>query len=87
VRIALFQAAGLMLVILLPAILTLGISFVKQKVAELELLMDRASQKWVIVTLVSYGVMSIVFVWLASPKGDIQDYFIQRVKYISSHAL
>jgi tetratricopeptide (TPR) repeat protein len=87
VKVALLQAGALILLILLPAILTLGISFVKQRVTDLELIMDRASQKWVIVTLVSYGVMSIIFVWLASPKGDLQDYFIQRVKFISSHAL
>jgi len=87
IKIALLQSAILLLLILLPAMLTLGISFVRQKVTHLELIMDRASQKWVIVTLASFVVMGVVFVDLASPKGDLQDYFIQRVKFISSHAL
>ncbi|MBA4386399.1 MAG: hypothetical protein C0404_00355 [Verrucomicrobia bacterium] len=48
---------------------------------------DADSRRWMMFLLASYVVMSVLFVLLASPKGDIQDYFIQRVKFISSHAL
>lgn len=48
---------------------------------------DSESRKWTLVTLSAFLVMSAVLVALASPKGDIQDEFIQRVKFISSHAL
>jgi len=48
---------------------------------------DADSRKWAFVTLVSFMAMSLVLVMLASPKGDIQDFFIQRVKFISSHGL
>jgi tetratricopeptide (TPR) repeat protein len=48
---------------------------------------DTISRKWTVVTVSGFLVMSLVLVMLASPKGDIQDLFIQRVKFISSHAL
>jgi len=53
----------------------------------LEMDVDTISQKWTLVILSGFLVMSVVLVMLASPKGDIQDEFIQRVKFISSHAL
>jgi tetratricopeptide (TPR) repeat protein len=49
--------------------------------------MDGISRKWIVVTLSGFLVMSLILIMLASPKGDIQDAFIQRVKFISSHAL
>jgi thioredoxin-like negative regulator of GroEL len=52
-----------------------------------EVTMDSNSQKWIFATLLGFLVMSIVLIWLANPKGDIQDAFIQKVKFISSHAL
>jgi tetratricopeptide (TPR) repeat protein len=48
---------------------------------------DANSRKWTMVTFLSFLVMSVVLIALASPKGDIQDEFIQRVKFISSHCL
>mgnify|MGYP000088415871 CR=1 FL=1 len=48
---------------------------------------DPLCQKWTMVTFSAFLLMSVVLVALASPKGDIQDQFIQRVKFISSHAL
>lgn len=48
---------------------------------------DGISRKWTVVTLSGFLVMSLILIMLASPKGDMQDAFIQRVKFISSHAL
>jgi len=53
----------------------------------MEMDVDEDSRKWIITTLVGFLVMSIVLIVLANPKGDIQDMFIQRVKFISSHGL
>ena len=50
-------------------------------------LFDDISQQWLIGTAVNFLVMSVVLVMLANPKGDLQDTFIQKVKFISSHGL
>jgi tetratricopeptide (TPR) repeat protein len=55
--------------------------------AALAMDIDRDDQKWVLATLAGFTVMSVIMVALSSPKGDIQDEFVQRVKFISSHAL
>jgi Flp pilus assembly protein TadD len=52
-----------------------------------EVTIDSTSQKWVIATLLAFLAMSLMLIWLANPKGDIQDAFIQRVKFIASHSL
>ncbi|MBL7114286.1 MAG: DUF2723 domain-containing protein [Kiritimatiellae bacterium] len=54
---------------------------------KLRVIIDHSSQQWVIATLFGFLAMSIVLIALANPKGDIQDSFIQRVKFISSHGL
>ncbi len=53
----------------------------------LRMSIDENSQKWVLATLAGFMVMSLMLIVLANPKGDVQDNFIQRVKFISSHAL
>jgi hypothetical protein len=53
----------------------------------LEFEIDRHDQKWILATLSGFIVMSVLLIALANPKGDIQDAFIQRVKFIPSHAL
>lgn len=45
------------------------------------------SCKWFIITLVAFLMMSVVLIGMANPRGDIQDNFIQKVKFISSHAI
>jgi len=80
------KAAGLLLIIFLP-ILVIPAGRLYRGKSELRLNIDTDSQKWIVATLCSFLVMSLLFMILANPKGDIQDYFIQRVKFISSHAL
>ncbi len=55
--------------------------------ARLRLDFGREPRRWIMVILSGFLVMSVVLISLASPKGDLQDQFIQRVKFISSHAL
>lgn len=61
--------------------------FLMRSGVQLQLDIDRDDQKWILATLTGFLVMSVVLIALANPKGDIQDEFIQRVKFISSHAL
>lgn len=48
---------------------------------------DDISQQWMIGTVCNFAVMSVILIMLANPKGDLQDTFIQKVKFISSHGL
>ncbi|MBR4170294.1 MAG: DUF2723 domain-containing protein [Kiritimatiellae bacterium] len=48
---------------------------------------DNTSQQWLIATAAGFFMMSVVLVVLANVKGDLQDSFIQKVKFISSHGL
>jgi len=48
---------------------------------------DRVSGRWHLVTIACFGVMSFLLIALANPRGDIQDSFIQKVKFIASHGL
>ncbi|NLF21538.1 MAG: DUF2723 domain-containing protein [Lentisphaerae bacterium] len=49
--------------------------------------LDEVSQQWLIATVAAFLVMSVLLIVLANPKGDLQDTFIQKVKFISSHGL
>ncbi len=48
---------------------------------------DDVSQQWLIAVGICFGIMSLFLVALAGVKGDIQDGFIQKVKFISSHGM
>ena len=47
----------------------------------------RAFWRWMIPAFVCFFLMSFLLIALANVKGDIQDGFIQKVKFISSHAM
>lgn len=49
--------------------------------------MDTVTQQWMIATASGFLVMSVLLVVLANIKGDLQDDFIQKVKFVSSHAI
>ncbi len=53
----------------------------------LELTVDETSQRWMVATLIAFVTLSLGLIALANLKMDIQDTFIQRVKFISSHLL
>lgn len=44
-------------------------------------------QRWQIATIACFLVMSVGLIALANPRYDIQDNFIQKVKFISSHGI
>ena len=81
------EKAGLVLLVLVPVIVAGVIVHLMRGPGQLDLDIDRNGQKWILATLAGFTVMSVVLIALANPKGDIQDEFIQRVKFISSHAL
>ena len=43
--------------------------------------------QWMIAAFACFALMSVLLIGLANVKGDIQDGFIQKVKFISSHAM
>ena len=81
------QTLGILVLILMPFALGALVIWLMRGNLELRLSIGGNSEKWVVATLMGFVSMSIVLMVLANPKGDIQDDFIQRVKFISSHAL
>ena len=82
------QSGGLVAVAVVPwlaAVLFLILMYDRER--DFGMNLDTGSQKWVIATLIGFLIMSVLLMILANPTGDIQDMFIQRVKFISSHAL
>ncbi len=47
----------------------------------------RAFWQWMVPALACFLMMSFLLIALANVKGDLQDGFIQKVKFISSHAM
>ena len=47
----------------------------------------KAFWQWMVPALVCFLLMSVLLIGLANVKGDLQDGFIQKVKFISSHAM
>lgn len=81
------EKLGLFFLVLTPLAVSGVVYHLMRGRTALELDFDRHDQKWILATLSGFIVMSVVLIALANPKGDIQDEFIQRVKFIPSHAL
>ena len=47
----------------------------------------KAFWQWMIPAVACFLLMSVLLIGLANVKGDVQDGFIQKVKFISSHAM
>ncbi len=58
-----------------------------EKKISLSFMADNISQQWLIASGACFAMMSVLLVALANVKGDIQDGFIQKVKFISSHGM
>lgn len=91
---AFYQSSSPLLVTVFPIILSLTVVasaifalvlLTKRKAISISL--DDVTQQWIIGTVCNFFVMSILLICLANPKGDLQDTFIQKVKFISSHGL
>jgi len=81
------QSSAIVLLMLLPAVSAIVILWLRKSQFEFRMTIDTHTEKWIIATLLGFLAMSLMLIALANPKGDIQDSFIQRVKFISSHAL
>jgi tetratricopeptide (TPR) repeat protein len=81
------QSTGLIVLMIAPLLLIALVAWLVRSRFSLRIAIDLNSQKWVLATLTGFMVMSLMLIVLANPKGDVQDNFIQRVKFISSHAL
>lgn len=82
------SALGLIMLIVIPLGLFIFLIWLsRHEIFHLQLPIESRSRKWLIATLCGFIAMSIILVVLANPKGDIQDAFIQKVKFISSHEL
>ena len=80
---------GELLLIPVLIVLPLLVVWVALKVATMpnrfELTVDAGVQRWMVATLIAFVTLSLGLIALADLKMDIQDTFIQRVKFISSH--
>ncbi|MGQ9661205.1 MAG: protein O-mannosyl-transferase family [Kiritimatiellia bacterium] len=81
------KAAAMALAIVLPVALLALAEWLRRSTYDLDLTIDSNSQSWIVATLMGFLTMSVVLISLANLKLDVQDTFIQRVKFISSHAL
>ena len=70
-----------------PLFLAGGVGWAMSTEIDMRFDVDRDSQTWILITVVGFFLMSIAMIVGANPKGDIQDMFIQRVKFIASHEL
>ncbi|MEI6808474.1 MAG: DUF2723 domain-containing protein, partial [bacterium] len=73
--------------ILGPIALTAFVAWLVYGPAEMRSDLNETSQKWIVVTVVVYLLMSVLMVVMSNLKGDIQDLFIQKVKFIPSYEL
>jgi len=80
-------SAGIVAAMLAPAIALAVVVWLARGRLRLTATIAHIPQKWIVATVFGYVAMGIVFIALANLKMDIQDTFIQRVKFISSHGL
>ncbi|MFA7173362.1 MAG: DUF2723 domain-containing protein [Kiritimatiellia bacterium] len=76
-----------MVVVILLGVTMVLIGRLAQKHLDFRVDMDDVTQQWMLAVASGFFVMSVLLVVLANIKGDLQDNFIQKVKFISSHAL
>ena len=81
------KALAIIALILGPVALVAVLCRLMQGRFALRMTIDDSSQRWVMAILFGFATLSLILVSLADLKPDIQDMFIQRVKFISSHAL
>lgn len=79
--------AGLMLAPLALAGIVSWLMFGQSGGLAMDIDVDEDSQKWILAVLAGFLLMSVGMIVGANPRGDVQDMFIQRVKYITSHEL
>jgi tetratricopeptide (TPR) repeat protein len=71
----------------LPLFVLGSVSWLLYGGLEMRFDMDRISRKWMLVVFLTFVVESVVMISFASPGGEIQELFIQRVKFVGSHGV
>jgi tetratricopeptide (TPR) repeat protein len=84
-ELSLSQSFGIIILIVLPPAAVGSMIMCMIYIPDFEPDAGVRSQKWVLATLTGFMTMSLLLIALANLKGDLQDTFIQRVKFISSH--
>ena len=82
-----WQSGGIILFVAGTPLLAGAVLWLMRSRFELRMTIAEESQKWVVSTLIGFIMLSLLLISLANLKLDIQDMFIQRVKFISSHGL
>ncbi|NQT91359.1 MAG: DUF2723 domain-containing protein [Lentisphaerae bacterium] len=83
----LLSVAAIVVLIVGPVLLAALVAWLMRSRLRLTTTIAHESRSWILATLAGFVAMGVVFIALANLKMDIQDTFIQRVKFISSHAL
>ncbi len=72
---------------LAPAAVIGGLIFLRRSEGGPTPQLDIRSQQWLLALLAGFMALSLLLISLAQLKGDLQDTFIQRVKFIPSHLI
>jgi tetratricopeptide (TPR) repeat protein len=83
----LIQAGGMISLLLLPMVLSFLIVRMMNSQYRLRMTINPSGQRWIVALLCGFAALSVIVIVMANPKGDIQDAFVQKVKFISSHAI
>lgn len=75
------------LLVLVPPAIMAAFLWLNMGPLKVDMTLGKDAQKWILAILLGFLALSVMLIVLANPSGDIQDSFIQRVKFISSHAL
>jgi len=81
------RAIGLGALVILPFMVVALLWALVRGKHEARISIDSISRKWIITTMFGFLALGIVFINLANLQMDIQDTIVQKVKFISSHAL
>ncbi len=87
VSVAVRKIVGLVALMLLPPILAVLFGLLPRTRWKVTTLMDSNAQKWLLAVMAGFLALSVALIAFANPRGDIQDAFIQKVKFIGSHGL
>ncbi len=81
------RALMILIVPAIPLLTATAAWLISDRRIQADMDLNADSRKWMLTTMAGFLAIGIVLVILANPTGDLQDAFIQRVKWISSHAL
>ncbi|MDI6775416.1 MAG: DUF2723 domain-containing protein [Verrucomicrobiota bacterium] len=78
---------GLVALMLMPGLLVALFAMLPRTRWRIDTALNANTQKWFVAVTAGFLLLSVALIALANPRGDIQDAFIQKVKFIGSHSL